>query len=326
MSATIPVEEWIDLVRQFETVDLLFRPLFPEEGVMGTTAAWTVFPDAQQKADYAHNDAASNRVARAGMYQRAAAMTHIRESVPVKATQKFNRVPGGNPTQPWAIEDQIADEFARMTRRFQRTREAERAGVIFGGVISMFYPANSMWVSIDFGTSTATHLYSAGTAWSTPSANILSDIDTMTYKLQVDGGTTPWGIVGGLGLWMKLIQNTDLKYYLHNHPDGLAALKEGRIPMINGVPIYEYRHGYKNSAGTWVPYVPANYVAMIGQPSEIGLKMLQGEAMEVEARGNPGVFAKTWLEQDPSAEMALMDEQALPIIEVPAGVVCMTST
>jgi hypothetical protein len=324
MSALMPVDEVIELVRQFETPVFKLREDFPERGIYGTTARWTVFPDAQTLADYVNYKDPAKFVNRAGMYEKAAAMLHTREKVPIQAMAKFDRKPGSsNSNEPWSLEDQISDEFARMNRRFQRKSEAARAAVLVGGVITAYYPQDNRYATVDFGTSTASHYFSIATPLSVTTVNILALIDTMTYNFQVDTGLDePFKIVGGRGLWAKLAMNADLKYYWARDPYGMAAITRGEMPRINNIPIIEYRGGYKNSSGTRVDYIPSDALVMYGDPADIGLMTLQGEAIEVEAQGNPGVFGKTWVEQDPSGTMILMDQVELPLVEVPTGIVC----
>lgn len=316
---TLPLEETIDLIRQFPTPEFKLRRFFPERTVTGQVAKWTLYPNTRTRSEYTQFGNAARRKARKPMHHMAAHMAHIREGVYLGAASKNNRRPGSNVSnEKWALEDQIADEMEDLNRSVEYRKEFERASVLFYGIISITYDDGSH-VTVDFLTSTASHYLSVISNWSGSTADIVGDITSMKAGVRKDSGAQPRVLVVGEGTIAKMIKNDDLQVYWAHDPYGMRALERGENPVLMGLEIMEYDEGY-DVAGTWTPYVPTGLVVCLGIPEQIGTVMLQGEADDLDAIGNPGRFSKTWRTPDPSGDHVIVDDVSLAGIEVPRGV------
>jgi hypothetical protein len=321
---TLPLEETIALVRQFPTPEFLFRRFFPEVGINGQTASWTLYPNTRVRAKYTQFGNASNPIARRPMSHKAAMMAHIRESVYIGAASKYNRRPGTNQTnEPWPVEDQVADELEDLNRRVEYAKEYERAGILFGGIVSLAY-ADGSYNNVDFLTSTSTHYASVISNWSSSDADIIGDVRSMMHAVRVDSGARPRYLAGGEGMLDNMIRNTVLKDYFERSPYGMRALERGELPQLLGLTLVEYDEGF-DLDGTWTPFVPAGLVSCFAEPGAVGMVTLQGEADDLKAKGNPGRFSKAYEDEDPSGSHVIVDDVSLPIIEVPAGVAVMNT-
>jgi hypothetical protein len=316
---TLPIEETIDLVRQFPTPEYLLRRFFPEQTVAGTTAKWTLYPNTRSRADYTAFGAPARRVARKPMSHMAAHMAHIREGVYIGAASKYNRRPGSNASnEKWSVEDQVGDELADLVRRVEYRKEYERAAVLIYGIISVTYDDGSS-VEVDYLQSTASHQLSVISNWSSSDADIVGDITSMKASVRRDSGANPLYLVGYEGLLADMIRNTQLETYWARDPYGMRALERGENPRLQGLEIIEYDGGY-DASGTWTPYIPDGLVTCFADPGQIGLIMMQGEADDLEAIGNPGRFSKTWKDEDPSGIHVIVDDVSLAGLEVPRGI------
>lgn len=321
----LPVEETISLIRTLPTPDFLLRPLFPEKGIAGKSAEWTIYPNTRVRSRYTQFGNPARIVERLGVQQKSARMTHVREKKIVPATAKYDRRPGGQQNEAWSLEDQVADELDALNKNVEYAKEWERAQVLFGGLASLAYDDGSIEL-VDYAVSTSTHYQAVSSVWSGAGADIIGDISSRVACIRQDAGISPRHMIGGEGFYTKLIKNTVLQNYMKESPDGMRAILEGGWPRLMGMDIIEYNAGYLTSpGGTWTPFVPAGLVAFIADPAELGLMMLQGDAVEVGAN-TPGRFAKTYVSEDPSGLMALVDDVSLPIVEVPAGVAVATTT
>jgi len=316
---TLPIEETIALVRQFPTPEFMLRRFFPEIGLTGKTATWTMYPNTRERAKYVPFNAASDPQARRPMSHKAAQMAHIRLSKYIGAASKWNRRPGSNQTnEKWAVQDQISDEMEELNRQIEYAKEVERASVLFGGILTLAY-ADGSYDKVDYATSVSTHYRALVSNWSYVGCDIIGDLQSAIHAVQVDGGFKPTAAIGYDGMINDFIRNTVLQNYMKESPDGIRALERGAWPRLMGMDIMTYDAGY-TEGGTWKSFVPEGLVCLLGTSEQTGTVMLQGEADDLKAAGNPGRFSKSWETEDPSGIHVLIDDVSLPIIEVPTGV------
>lgn len=328
MNWTLPLEQTIALVRQFRTRSLMLRDFFMEVPLAGNTANWTIYPNSRARAKYVRFGDPADPVARRGMSHRQAMMAHIRLSKAFKPSDRRVRRPGSDTTsERWALEDQIADEMQDINLQIEATKEYERAGILFGGVVSIAY-GDGTYDVVDYLTSRAETWRHASVEWNTPTANILGDLSSCTHATRIHAGITPTDMICGEGALENLILNTVLQNYMKESPDGIRAITEGRYPRLKGMNIREYGEGYSDAetAAGWTPYVPAGHIALVPSPQDMGTIVLQGDADDLDAPpNNPGRFSKTYRKQDPSRHIVIVDDVSLAAIEVP-GAICVIDT
>ncbi len=312
------VEQTIGLVRQFPTPEFLLRPFFPEVGIDGKIATWDIYPNSRERAKYVAEGAAAARQARKALSHHAQKMAHIRIARKVEAKAKYDRRPGGNQSQAWSIHDQIADELEDINRTVEYGKECERAAAIFGGIASLAYDDGTC-VKVDYFTSTSTHYAQVTSGWSMVTRDILGDISSHTNVIREDAGAKAVAMIWGRGTARKVMNNTTVQNYIEHAPEGRVAVLEGRLTRLAGLDVIEYLDGFMDGT-TWTPFVPDDLVGFVCAPEQMGTMMLQGEAEEVQAVGNPGRFAKTYEIEDPSGVIALVDDNSLPVIEVPRAI------
>jgi hypothetical protein len=202
-------------------------------------------------------------------------------------------------------------------------KEAERAAVLFGGICTLAY-ADGSFQNVDYATSTSTHFRATTSVWSGAASDIIGDLRSAIHAVRIDSGADPVRVIGYEGMIDDIVRNTVLQNYMKESPNGIRAIENGGYPRLLGLDLIEYGGGYTVS-GTWTPYIPAGYVCVMADERVIGTRMLQGEADDLQAIGNPGRFSKTWQTEDPSGIHILVDDVSLPIIEVPSGVCVITA-
>ena len=93
---------------------------------------------------------------------------------------------------------------------------------------------------------------------------------------------------------------------------------EGKIPRFYGIDWMEYDGGYKDSDGTFVPYIQDNNVVFLTDNMDMAFGFLYGPSADKRApAGHTGPFSKIWDEEDPSGTQLLMECNYMPVLWKP---------
>jgi len=318
MASPLTVTVATGLVRQFQTPQTLLRQFFPEVGVDAEVVTWDTFPNTREFAVYTQRGNAAVRQSRRPLSHNSYLMPRIRVDRVVQAKARYDRRPGGNQNETYGLDQQVRDELEDLNLSVEYSKERERAAVIFGGILTLSY-GDGTFTNVDYATSYSNHVQQTVTSgWAASGKDVMADIESMSYAVRADAGYTPRYLLVGAGTMGQLINNTTIQNYIKEGPAGMNAIQNGKVTRLAGYDVIEHL-GLYTDGGTVTPFIPANYVALLGEPADMGTMMVQGPAEEITAPG-PGRFSKTYEQEDPSGITIVIEDKSGPVIQVPKAI------
>lgn len=223
----------------------------------------------------------------------------------------------------------VADRLMLHRQMIDRRIDWMCAQAIIDGAVTVSgedYPT----VSVAFGRhASLTYTLTGSARWNDSAPNPLEDLRVARVNAFERGGYPVRDIIFGLSAWTNFTKNADVKALLNNQVrggssdftaanigDGLPFQYEGEIIGANGngrMRLWTYANYYTtDAAGTsQVQYLNTNTVVGVGSPEGV---QAFGAIRDVEAGLQPlRMFAKTWVEKDPSALMVLTQSAPLPV-------------
>jgi len=202
----------------------------------------------------------------------------------VSADQLLERAHGEQPYQPKTQLDRARalarDIFDEQIRRAVRTQEIMAAQMIKTGKMDLIIGTAKADEQIDTKR-LATHTITPGAKWNVAGTDLLGDMDTAATLTTRDSGAVCDAMVMGSGIPGYLAKNTDILAYANLTGPGTsgvqlvyfgenvkpgpqfnAMIANGFNPicrlvttMGRSITCFTYEGGYKDAAGTFVPYI-----------------------------------------------------------------------
>jgi len=304
-------------VRLFENRNFLMARLFPEEPVRGSiTAKWDVLkmPRTVPPASVGGSPATRrNPIVRS---RKSFTMARIRlRDLAAGVDMRFGVMPGSQ-TERYGMAA-VRDKLFALTAEIEFAKEFARASALTGSYVITYEDGTTVTVDLGFAT---THKPTAGVTWATTTTNIIADIMTWKKLVQQDSGQDP------AELWIDdtvagyLINNTTIQNYMKEPVNAGSLIRDGRLARLCGLDVVQYNGGY-DASGTFTQFIDSGHVIIVPRPADAGMQMLTGQSEDVRAADNPGLFSKTWMEEDPSGIHCLVEQYFMPVIKVPDAVV-----
>lgn len=216
----------------------------------------------------------------------------------------------------------LGRDMAELDESIQRKVEVMAAEALFTGQVTVKGDGVDTVVDYDFDSTHLVTLSGAG-LWSASTADILGNLKTWKRLVSKDSGMTATDVVMGSEAADALLKNEGLLKLLNTWnvnvgalnpmemPDGVTYL--GRLTAV-GLDLWTYDEWYLDEeTDAEAPIVPEDKVLVIAR--SIRATVHYGVIQDLEA-GNfaSRVFAKSWVEKDPSARMLLVQSAPLPVV------------
>lgn len=210
---------------------------------------------------------------------------------------------------------EMQDQIDMINRRLEvMAAEALRTGAVI--VSGDEYPTQN----VDFGRDPSLTVALAGAAlWSDASAKPMDDLQDWADMVLKMEGIVPMDVVMSVDVWKVFRGKADVQNRLDLRRADQANVNLGAQQIeggvfrgaIDGFNIFTYSGWYLDDAGTEQPILPAGTVIMSGAGMQ-GVRAFG--AIRDEDAGFQAVpyYPKSWVEQDPSARMLLM--QSAPLV------------
>jgi hypothetical protein len=228
--------------------------------------------------------------------------------------------------QDTALLRQIYDDAEAMTRSVQMRIEMARAQVLYTGAFSI--SENGLTLTADFLMS-ASHKPVAGTVWTNPAANILTDLLTWTQLYVDDNGAEPALIMMSRQALATFYTNTQMlgqAAFAGTTPTRLNNEMVDSILAANGLPPIVLYDVKARVNGTQTRLIPADRVLFLPDPSEpLGATHygITAEAIRLASKGMivqsemPGIVAVQLENDSPVQSSVLATAIAVPVMPNP---------
>ena len=124
----------------------------------------------------------------------------FKEAFTVNAFELLKRQPGQNPFEDPDLRLTLIRKVYRgadaIARKIRRAGELQASQVLLTGKADFKNEKGELLYSLNYNPDSS-HFPTAGTPWSSPTANILGDLDTLAATIRKDGGVTPNRLIFG---------------------------------------------------------------------------------------------------------------------------------
>jgi hypothetical protein len=209
---------------------------------------------------------------------------------------------------------EIIDQVEMIQRRLEvMAAEALRTGALT--IVGDNYPSQNVSFGRDGSLSVT---LTGGARWGQTGVGPLDSLQDWAQVMLQKSGAMPTDVIMSVDVWKIFRADSAVKaeLALFNRSSTLvqnAAIEEGGVFMgqIDGFNIYVYSGWYINDSGSEVAILPAGTVLMTG--SQLSGVQAYG-AIRDETAGYQALpyYPKSWVEDDPSARILLM--QSAPLI------------
>lgn len=216
------------------------------------------------------------------------------------------------------FEARLQRELADLDALFLMTWEKIRWDLLMTGATTV---AGEDAASYDFGL---VNTVTMGNPWNVPAeSHPISDIVAMKKTLKETWGekaTELWLSTQALLYFMTSAEATSTQGLLTD-AERTEFARTGTVKRLLDLDIIICDDGYKNAAGTFVPFMSSNGTdinkAMLKSAGPVGV-MVDGPAFDPKApEGHTGRFVKSWEEEDPGARQALETWTGFPGLTQP---------
>ena len=269
-------------------------------------------------------NAEAHIVPRLGRAQRSASLIYYREKkVFSPTTMHWIRAVGSLGSLQTA-EDAVLREVTDLNTRLNNLVELTAWQALTGNV-SLNYP--DVIGNYDFGMATS-HKPSAGTAWSSATANqIIADIKAWKRLIQRDArvpATEAFCTSVTLDKIFNAFANSTASTGSGMLSDTMKDqyYRSGTLPGFMGLNWNVVEGQYDTDSGATALFVPDNAIFITNLTDNRPMYLVEGPTADDSApNGYTGKFTKTWQEEDPSARQALLEYNYAVILDRPDQVV-----
>lgn len=303
--------------------DLPFKDLFEETETSGDSFEFDVLANPLLASDHRLNDTEGGT---------RALLSRVRKQVPLPNLRESKRIPehiirlfqGPGMITPESGDKIVQRELLDLDMMNERRHAIERVGLMLAGTITL---SGDLSGTLDFGMASGNKV-TPTIEWDlpdtcTPLANIRA-----WKKLIQRTGRTPKRIYLPSSMLDKIMRSVEARGYLSDaikdryFATGVVQeLCELRVIIVDG--------GYKNSSGTFVPFMSSNGTdedkVVITTDTKVGLHV-RGPVVDTDApEGWRKKFAKSWTEKKSTGRWLLVTEKAMPGLTEPDAIVSATT-
>jgi hypothetical protein len=291
------------------------RNMFKKKGHPFTEAKWDVIKGSRERSQPTLPNREAKIVAQLGIGQKTAAFIYVREKKAFEPTTiRWLREPGEMARAN--AEAAVRRETKDLNQRLERLEESY-CWEALAGQITVNEVDVKATISMGFG---ATHKPTVSTAWSDAGADIIGDVYAWKKLIRKDTGYVATDLYLPGDTMEYVYKNTAIKG-LFSEKHKWQYLQTSVIEGLLGLNWHVFDGGYEEPAGTFKPYINADYAIMMskgGNPFQI----LEGLSADHDApKNHTGKFSKSWEEKDPSARFFLIEYNFLPVVMRPDNVV-----
>lgn len=240
---------------------------------------------------------------------------------------------GGSLTPLSRHQANLARDVADQVEMLQRRKEVMAVEVLRTGALTISgddYPA----VSINFGrAATLTETLTLAARWGESGVKPLDNLEDWTGRILNKSGTTARDVIMDLKAWRLFRADATVEKFLSTRPlsadqDSLRLLRFAAQGLsyqgaIGTLRFWVHQDWYVNDAGSEVAFLP-DHTVLIVAPEIEGVQhhgAIRDEAAGLQARE---FFAKSWVVEDPSRRVLLMQSAPLVVPYRPNASFCAT--
>lgn len=312
------------IVREFlEPPEYMGPDIFPEREILTDKVTWDVMTGSRKMANFVVRGAPAHIVPMMSYTRKIALTATIKEKKIIDAQALyFLRRPGSDDTTRYG-EMLVTEEINDLRRRVDARREWTRWQALQG---TLTVNQDDVKFSIDYEFD-VTHTPTVAISWSdNTNARIKSDIWAWRQLIAEDSGSPVTDIYLNSNVMDHMTSNAELKTFMGDTMKD-QILRDGYITRLLGTAIHVYDEGYADEAtGVFQPYIPDDEVILLARGPLGGGKpvceMITGASADNE--GRPGMWSKTWVENDPAGRWLMVGWDGLPVINQPAAIIAAT--
>lgn len=303
------------LVQAFKPPTLKGKAFFPTNAILSNQAEWDVERSARTLAEFSVVGTSAKTVALTSVEKKTSTLAHIfQKKIIPGAVMAFLREPGTEHQQMG--EKKVSKELEQLDIVIENLKEWARWQVLTTGALVINQP--DLKVSVDFQMA-STHKPTAGTAWSNPAADILSNLRAWKKVVSEDCGEVVTKMIVSEDVMGYMLANTGIKAFMGEQLK-TQLLESGYITRLLGMDIEVYDATYKDASGTIQRYLPSNKILMIAG-SDFAEEQ-SGPSTDPKSGFRPGKFSKSWEQEDPPQVMVSVEENVLPVLKKPDNILC----
>jgi len=271
---------------------------------------------------------------KAGFKTQNLTMPYIKIKYDVSAVEALKRQPGENPysarTPDQRAQEILGKRLQEGKRDIARAIELQAAQALATGKVTLAGVDEnnvSFSIEVDFGRDaelTITHL--AAAYWTVDAVNPLDDLRTYATLVRQKSGFNPGSAVMGEDALKAFLNNPNVKSIMDTRRFNRGEINmtpyDGQgvsyVGTADGFDIYSYSEWYRDGAGAEQPMVPANGV-ILGSAGARNI-VHYGAIVDLETGGaniEREIYAKSWLQQDPSVRWLLAQSSPLATLHHP---------
>lgn len=252
---------------------------------------------------------------------------YVKLEAPVSPQRAIKRRPGESYTGALSLQQRFDAAVADMLQEFEnrrvRTMEWMAAQVVMNGQVTIesdSYPT----ALVDFGRDAGhTVTLGSGARWGDSGVNPLQNLEDWGNLMLDKGAGGPYRVTMGVDAWRAFYANPEVQKQLNTEIRGTSGNLNNGPAVYNGAmfrgtigvgfEIWTYNDWYHNASGVVTPFMNSKDVVITS--SAINGTRCYGAIMDVASMQAVRTFPKSWIENNPSALMLLL--QSAPLV-VPA--------
>lgn len=213
----------------------------------------------------------------------------------------------------------LGRDLAELDESIVRRIEAMAAEALASGQVTCVGDGYNQVVSFDFAA-THTPTLTGTDLWTNSASNPIAKLREWKRLIAKDSGISATDVILGQSAADAFLANVEVKaamnqwnaMYGNLNPvdQGQGVTLLGKVADLN---IWTYDEWYINDAGSEVPMIPVNKAIVLSR--NLRAIVHYGVISDIEA-GNYAsrVFAKSWVESDPSCRQLLLQSAPLPVV------------
>jgi len=159
------------------------------------------------------------------------------------------------------------------------------------------------------------------------SGDPIKDLRSWKRLIQKKIGIAPDTVILGPEAVDKLLANESVRQLLDNRRIAVGKLNfttENYIGTLAGMDLFEYAEVYEDEDGNTQPMIPENACTVVASRARFALHFGLILDLDAGAQVIGEMFAKSWVEKDPSVMWLLAESRPLPVPHQPESIVYAT--
>jgi len=226
----------------------------------------------------------------------------------------------GNSSPAAQAQQRLGKDIAELQDMIVRREEWMASKVLETGVITI--SGDGYDAEIDFGMD-GTHTPTAAVLWDQATADIVGNLSAWALLNRRDSGITSNIVIMGSEACAEFLDSSQIQTLLDNRridvgniapsevPDGSSFIGTIRVPGLTA-QIFSYDEWYEDDSGTLFPMMPVKKV-IVGS-TNARMSRHYGAIRDLAFSGTASVrwFPKSWIVEDPSARILML--QSAPLV------------